>query len=406
MSSDIYDVAIIGGGIVGCAVLFELSRQGYSCILCEANANIMCGVSAGNSGMLHTGFDAPLSSLELQCIQQCQSKIFPVLKRFDIPFEKCGAHVVAWNAGEKEKLYGLQQHSETALISNTSIVSSSDIHKREPSLATGALAALYVPDEAIVDSNLLGVCFAHHAKQQKSKILPNCEVTGFREKTLTTTQGIVKATVTINCAGLYGDSVDALAGVQSFEIKPRKGQYCVFGKEASHLLHSMIFPVPTDRTKGTVLFRSVYNNILMGPTAEDIQSRSPPKPEIEIHKVLTGRARSLLPGLYQPIGSYVGVRPATQWKDYQIKSYPKIGWLTVGGIRSTGVSGSLGIAQHVCDSLRMDFDLEPSRGGTKSLRKISWKAGVDAASVIIDGCHYDMVHPIFQFGHQKEQSKL
>ncbi|RUS91511.1 hypothetical protein EGW08_000732 [Elysia chlorotica] len=324
MSQELYDVAIIGGGIVGCAVLFELSSQGYNCILCEAKANIMCGASAGNSGMLHTGFDAPLGSLELQTIQECQSKIFPILEGFDIPYEKCGAHIVAWNEGEKEKLQGLQHHSEAALINNSCIVSASDIHQREPSLAAGALGALYVPDEAIVDSNLLGICFAHHAKQQKSKILTNCEVKGFRGRTLTTTQGTVKATVTINCAGLYGDSVDALAGLNNFQIKPRKGQYCVYGKDTSHLLHSMIFPVPNDRTKGTVLFRTVYNNIVMGPTAEETQCRSPPNPDTDIHRILAQRARSLLPAIHHPIGSYVGVRPATQWKDYQIKKYPHL----------------------------------------------------------------------------------
>lgn len=406
MSSEIFDVAIIGGGIVGCAVLFELSQRGYSCLLCETKPHIMSGASAGNSGMLHTGFDAPLNSLELQCIQQCQGQIFPLLQTFGIPYEKCGAYVVAWTSIEKEKLNGLLQHSNAALICNTSIVSASHLSKAEPCLKRGASEALHVPDEAIVDSNLLGVCLAHHAKQQKAKVLPNCTITGFGDRKLATSQGTIRAQVSVNCTGLYGDKVDAMAGVQSFDIKPRKGQYCVYGKECRRLLNSMIFPVPNERTKGTVLFRSVYGNILMGPTAEETSYRTQPNPDVPLHKNLAERASLLLPGLQQPVGSYVGVRPATQWKDYQIKSYPDIGWMTVGGIRSTGVSGSLGIAQYVADTLRSKFELEPSRGGTKQLQEIPWRIGSDGASVSIDGHSYNMAHPIFQFGHQREQSKL
>ncbi|GFO42050.1 FAD/NAD(p)-binding oxidoreductase [Plakobranchus ocellatus] len=406
MSADPYDVAIIGGGVVGCAVLFELCRQGYLCLLCEAKECIMSGASAGNSGMLHTGFDAPLGSLELQCIQHCQKEIFGILQKFNIPFEKCGAHVVAWTIEEKEKLQGLLQHSHEAQISSAAIQSATNLYNMEPSLRSGALSSLYVPEEAIVDSNLLGVCYAHHAQKQRSKILTSCTITGFRENVLTTTHGPIKARIVINCAGLYGDTVDALAGLHSFQIKPRTGQYCVFGKEKSHLLHSMIFPVPTERTKGTVLFRTVYGNIVMGPTAEETQSRDLPKPDTKTDKILAKRACHLMPALRQPIGSYVGVRPATQWKDYLIKKYPEIGWLTVGGIRSTGVSGSLGIAHYVSESLKTDFDLEPSQGASKALEEMCWKSGEDGASVIMDDYTYPMSHPIFQFGHGKYTSKL
>uniref|UniRef100_A0A0B7AAN9 FAD dependent oxidoreductase domain-containing protein n=1 Tax=Arion vulgaris TaxID=1028688 RepID=A0A0B7AAN9_9EUPU len=409
MAQTQYDVGIIGGGIVGCTMLFELTRQGYSCIMMEKNQYIMSEASAGNSGMLHTGFDAPLNSLEQHCIKSGHKGMFDVINKFNIPHKTCGTVLVAWTEKQNEIIPELRQKAHEAGILDVDFMSVSELYKKEPFLRQGAHGTLFVPGETIVDSNLLGLCCAHHATLQGAKILTNCEVLGFKDRTLNTSCGPISPAVTINCAGLYGDLVDNLAGLNTFSIKPRRGQYCVFGKNLN-LVNSIIMPVPTEKTKGVGVFNSVYNNLVIGPTAEDVPSRTrPPLCDPKTHNYLTQTGRWIIPELnsFHPVGQYTGIRPATQFKDYQIRTYPQLGWITVGGIRSTGVSASLGTGQYISEKLQSDMSLELNRGMAKNINELHWEVGNNNnSSIIIEGCHYKVPHPIFQYGHQNVESKL
>jgi len=154
----------------------------------------------------------------------------------------------------------------------------------------------------------------------------------------------------INCAGLYGDLVDqALLGQTRFHIRPRKGQFVVFDKAARGLVSSIILPVPSARTKGVVLFRTVFGNLVVGPTAEDQDSRTDAGTDTETLQGLIAAGIAKLPALENmPVTAiYAGLRPASEFKDYQISTTPAQNWITVGAIRSTGLSGALGIAGHV-----------------------------------------------------------
>ncbi|XP_059171542.1 glycerol 3-phosphate dehydrogenase-like [Physella acuta] len=408
MSETDYDVGIVGGGVVGCAVLFELSRQGFRCVLLEKSLDIMTGASAGNSGMLVTGFDAPLFSLEQHCIKSTQEVIFELIKKCNIPHRKCGAIVIAWTDEENRKIPLIKENAHKAGIDSVYYLNQSDLRKREPHLKQTMKGALSIPGECVVDSSLLGIIYAQQAVRLGAKICTNCEVTGFKDGILTTSRGLFKVQATVNCAGLYGDKVDSLVGINSFSIQPRKGQYCVFGKSASNFLDSIIFPVPSDKSKGIALFKSVYNNLIIGPTAEDVARGSQPTCNPKIHSSLKMQAGSLIPELdsHPPVGQYLGLRPATQFKDYQIRTHPQINWVTVGGIRSTGVSGSLGIGQYVSERLVTDLCLEPTRGTTCQISEMDWCLGSDKSSVSIDGCHYKIAHPLFLYGNQNSNSKL
>ena len=169
-----------------------------------------------------------------------------------------------------------------------------------------------------------------------------------------TSNGPIRANHVINCAGLYGDRVEAaLLGHQDFTIRPRKGQFVVFDKAASQYLNAIILPVPDARTKGVVLTRTIFGNLLVGPTAEETDDRhraTTTRPELD---ALITRAVEILPALRDMAvtATYAGLRPATEFKEYRIRHEPRRNWVTVGGIRSTGLTASLGIAQHVAGLL-------------------------------------------------------
>jgi glycerol-3-phosphate dehydrogenase len=182
---------------------------------------------------------------------------------------------------------------------------------------------------------------------------------------LETSGGEVLADWVANCAGLYGDRVDAiLAGTARFAIRPRKGQFVVFDKAARRLLDTIILPVPTERTKGVVLCPTIFGNVLVGPTAEDQQERDKANVDDAILAKLVATAQRIMPGIAESgvTAVYAGLRPATEQSDYRIFVDPDRLLATLGGIRSTGLSAALGLARHAAAAMGLAKSrLEPPK---------------------------------------------
>ncbi|KAK3716067.1 hypothetical protein QZH41_007238 [Actinostola sp. cb2023] len=404
MNSQVFDVAIVGGGVVGCSVLRELTSRGIKCILCEQNDDILSGASSGNSGTLHTGFDAPLNSIELDCIRIARELSEDFFIENNVPFRTSGALIVAWTKDDLEKLPGIVNHSCSAGITDVRQITRDELLKMEPCLNQDALGAVYVPRETIVDPWAFPASLAFLGLSQGGTILTGCKVEGGAQFEwgwkLSTSKGPIQAKLVINCAGLFGDIVEEISRPSPFTIKPRKGQFAVFGQSAKMLLKSIIFPVPTERTKGVLLFPSVYGNIVVGPTAEDQEDRQQATIDQTIIDGLIKRAHYMVPLLrdHGVVGTYAGLRPATEYKDYQIDFLEEKDWITVGGIRSTGLSSCLGIAKHVASCLKSKFK-------NSSYTNISVKADMskkhlssDDKAVIYRDQKWKITHPLTEFG--------
>lgn len=411
-SKDKFDVALIGGGVIGCSVLFDLTNQGYACVLLEKEDYLLTGASCGNSGMLHTGFDAPLNSVELSCIKKNQQRIFELLEKLELPCKKNGVKMVAWNEKELEKLPEVQRKSFDVGIEDVTRLSLSQLHQMEPHLSYKAKGAIYIPGEAVIDPWLTPTMLAHHSKTRGAAIKTNTMVQSLERDDygnwdITTINGHVKASAVINCAGLYGDIVDKLSDQQTFKIKPRKGQYIVYRKPSRPLVNSSIVPVPTEMGKGVILVRSVYDNIAVGPTAEDVDSRLIPQIDPVVTRKLSQLGDTYLPGLSSNVIAcmYTGVRPATEYKDYQIKFKEDRYWITLGGIRSTGVSGCLGISNMVKEIVKDKFNLEPSSASYNTLEKILYT--YDGHGIVtIGNQQYKISHPMMRAGFDDGHNML
>lgn len=348
----IYDVAVIGAGVTGVAVARRLALGGLRVALIERGADILSGASKANSALLHTGFDAPEGSLELSCMQAGHRDYLNLAAAMNLPVLRTGAMVVAWTADQEAALPGILAAAHRNGVTDCRMLTPAEIANREPHLAP-ARAAVLVPQEYVIDP---WSAFHGHAAQILSlggQILRGCTILGGQFDgiwTLDTDQGPLRATSVVNCAGLQGDRIDAaFLGRQDFTIKPRKGQFVVFDKAAARLLTAIILPVPDARTKGVVLTRTIFGNLLVGPTAEETDERERPTTTTPELKALIARAAEILPALADmPVtATYAGLRPATEFKEYRIRHEPARNWVTVGGIRSTGLTASLGIARHV-----------------------------------------------------------
>jgi glycerol-3-phosphate dehydrogenase len=350
-----FDIAVIGGGVVGLAILRRFAIMGLSCVLLERGSDILSGASKGNSALLHTGFDAPAGSLELDCIRAGYAEYLAIRERLNLPLVESSALVVAWTDEEAGKLDAIEAKAIGNGVSDVRRVGGAELRRMEPRLSDGAREAVLVPGEHIIDPWSAPLAYARQALAHGAVILRGWEVTGGDLSggvwTLHGKAGQVKARLVINAAGNFGDLVEAIARPSPFTIRPRRGQFVVFDKPASKLVSAIILPVPTERTKGVVLFRTAFGNLAIGPTAEDVEERGVAATDTETLNRLKARALAMVPAL-EGIGVnavYAGLRPATEHKDYVIEALPERRWITVGGIRSTGLTAALGIAQYVRD---------------------------------------------------------
>ncbi len=353
------DITIIGGGVVGCAVARQMVLDGAKVVLLEKSSDILAGASKGNSAILHTGFDAPPDTLEHKCIQAGYAEYLKIREGFNLPIEKVGANVVAWDEAQEKNLSKVLEKGLKNGVSDIKMLTKEEIQKAEPNLANHVKSAISIVGEYIIDPWSSPYSYLLQAVENGGQVFFDAEVTSGdfdgENWLLKTTAGDVKTKIVINCAGLFGDIVNQrVLGSSDFIIKPRKGQFVVFDKSARSLLNGVVLPVPTARTKGIVLFPTVFGNIIVGPTAEEQESRTDAGVVEETLKELKAQAIEMLPQLkeMQVTATFSGIRPATEQSHYRVSQDKEKNWITLGGIRSTGLSSSLGLALHVSELLK------------------------------------------------------
>lgn len=354
--SGLFDRAIIGAGIVGAALARAFSIAGEKVLILEKAEEFLDGASKANSAILHTGFDAPVGSLEQSCIAAGYAEYLDIHARLNLPLIKSGALVVAWTPEEEALLPDLMAQAQANGVTDVEPLDRAALLALEPDLGAGARSAFRVPREYLVDPWQSAYAYLLQAIAHGAELRRGCAVTGGRFDgttwTLDTPQGPVRARHIINAAGLYGDHVDEmLLGTRDFHITPRKGQFILYDKPAARLAGHILLPVPNKVTKGIVVCRTAFGNLLVGPTAEDQEDRAHAVLVEETLEALRQRGEEILPALkdHQITALYAGLRPASEYKDFQIKQHAGRNAITVGGIRSTGLSAALGIARHVLD---------------------------------------------------------
>jgi len=356
-----YDVAIIGAGVVGCAIFRRLALGGAKAILIEKGADILSGASKGNSAMLHTGYDGALDTLELACVRAGYAEYREIHRHLNLPLLETGGLLVAWNEAEAARLPAIVEHAHRTGLADVHLIDATELRRREPQLAPAAQAAVVIPGEHIIDPWSPPLAYALQGIAHGGEVRRRTAVTGGERTSagwrLATSTGPIEARVVVNAAGNFGDLVEAIARPSPFRITPRKGQFVVFDKPAARLVRSSILPVPTERTKGVMVVRTAFGNLIVGPTAEDQEDRAEAAADEGQLRTLIDKAIRMLPALAGDTvtAAYAGLRPATEFKDYQIEALPDRAWITVAGIRSTGLTGSLGIARHVSGLYSQNF---------------------------------------------------
>jgi glycerol-3-phosphate dehydrogenase len=363
-----FDVAVIGAGAVGCAVARELSRRGASCALIEAGPDVGAGTSKANTAILHTGFDAKPGTIESGLVARGYQLLSEYAVEVGIPTEKLGALMIAWSAEQRDALAGIEATARENGYEDARPVGLEELCAREADIGPGAKGALEIPGEGIVCPFTATLAFATEALVAGCELLLNAAVRGVRPSDggheIETARGPVRARHLVNAAGLRSDEVDAMLGHSGFTVKPRRGELIVFDKLARGLLNHVLLPVPTEKTKGVLVSPTVYGNVLLGPTADDVDDKTDRSTTATGLASLMEAGARILPTLtdHEVTATYVGLRAATEHRDYQLTAHAEQRYVCAGGIRSTGITGSLAIAEWVGDALAdagLDLASEP-----------------------------------------------
>ncbi len=352
-----FDVAIVGAGVVGTAIARELAQYDISILLLDGRDDVGDGTSKANTAILHTGYDMVTGSLEARLVRRGYELLKRHAAQVGVATEDTGALLVAWTSEEAELLPGILLRAAANGYTEAYLINASEVYRREPKLGSGALAALVIPGEWIIDPWSTTLSYAVQAKlagveiQLGAKV--DCIVAESSMYRLHTGRGIFEASYLVNAAGVYADEVDVKLGLRDFVIYPRRGELIVFDKLARGLLSCIILPVPTAMGKGVLVAPTIFGNVMLGPTAENRTDKSDTASSESGIELLRGKCAKILPDLLnEEITSiYAGLRAATDSSDYQIRAHRGQRCVTVGGIRSTGLTASMAIAEHVCDLL-------------------------------------------------------
>lgn len=363
-----YDIAIIGAGVSGCAVARELSRYELNICVLEKETDICEGTSKANSGIVNAGFDPVPGTLCAKLNAPGAEMMAKVAEELDIPYKRNGTMVVCSNEENLPTLQVLYNQGKINGVKGLRILNGEEAHKLEPNLADCVCGALLVESGGIVCPFTLTLAFAEVANANGVEFRLGEAVTdivktenGYR---LTTSKGSLETKYVINAAGVYADVFHNMVSEKKIHIVPRKGEYCLMDKIPEDYLQHTIFPVPTAMGKGVIVSPTVHGNMLIGPTAVDVEDRDDTSTTREgLEKVIKMSALSVKNIPYRTIiTSFGGLRAHEDGDDFIIEEVADArGFIDVAGIKSPGLASSPMIAIYVRDILAGICDLKEKK---------------------------------------------
>lgn len=383
-----YDVVIIGAGVVGCCIARELSKTERKVVVLEAALDVCEGTSKANSGIVHAGFDAMPGSMKAKLNVRGNQMMDALAKELDIPFRRNGSLVLCLEEAGKDKLQELYQRGMDNGVTDLQILTAKEARDLEPQLSEEVVAALYAPSGGIVCPFELTVAMAENAAVNGVEFKRNHEVTAIEKQEkgylVLTKQGEnFETKLVINAAGVYADIIHNMLpckeGHEPMQLVARRGEYCLYDKKAGLLTDRTVFQLPGAYGKGILVTPTVHGNQLLGPTAVDIEDKKGVNTTAKgMEQILEKAANSVksLPPKGQIITSFAGLRAHHESDDFIIKEsegYP--GFIDVAGIESPGLTSAPAIAEYVAELLMKSWpakvrkDFRAERKGIRSLER-------------------------------------
>ena len=364
-----FDVGIIGAGVVGCAIARELSRYNVSVCLIEKCGDVSCGASKANSGIVHGGYSAKAGTLKGLLCGRGNSMFAALEEELHFGYRKTGALIIGFTDEDKNTIHGLYQNGvKNGYADTLEIIGPERIVEIEPHINPEVKIALYDSSVGVASPFEMAFALAENAVQNGVKLSLESEVIGIEQRqgyfAVITTKGDYECRYVVNAAGVYSDKIAQMVGINDFQILPRRGQYILLGKDQGHLINSVTFQCPTKMGKGVLVTTTFHRNLMIGPDAEDTASRDDTGTTEEALKLIVKTARLSVPGfdIKKAITTFSGVRAVSSTGDFVIGRTAVPGFINAAGIDSPGLTSSPAIAKTVCDLLgKAGLELNPNK---------------------------------------------
>jgi glycerol-3-phosphate dehydrogenase len=379
-----FDVTIIGGGVIGCLIARELSRYELKICLIERESDVAMGASGANSGIVHAGYDPKPGTLKAKFNISGNLAFEQLTRELDVPLYRRGSLVLAFDEYEEQKLIGLLENGRENGVPSLALLSREEVQALEPLVSVNVTSALYAPTAAVTCPYSLTIAAAENAAANGAELYLNREVLGIESLdgvfTVRTTNGTFASRFVVNAAGVYAGAVSEMAGAENYAVKPRKGEYMLFDKTVLKPKH-ILFQAPGKMGKGVLVTETAHGNLLVGPSAKDVPDREDTSVTAEGLSYVAASGLKSFPHFRQgdAITEFAGLRAISESKDFIIEpSERKKGFIHVAGIASPGLTAAPAIARHVARLLegeglalteKKDFD--PIRKGITAFHSLT-----------------------------------
>ena len=354
------EVVVIGAGAVGCAIARELSKYSINVIVVDKNEDIGGDASKSNSAIIHTGYDASPDTLESQLVVVANPMYDQLVKDLDIPFKRIGAILPAFTDEQFEKLPSIKEKAFKNRVYDVEYKTAEELLEMEPNLNPEVKGGLYIPRESIIDPFIHVQALAENAYANGVEFMLKTKVTDIvvadgEIKKVITTNGEIETKYVINSAGLYCDEIAEMVGKAEYKVVARKGQFYILDKNTSCKVNTIVLPIPTKITKGKLMCPTIHGNMLVGPTAEDQESKVDKSTTTEGLDSIAKDVRNLVPNvnLRDTITQYCGLRPNRNPEGLHVDTYEDIkGYVNLSGVRSTGLTLSVAMGKYVVQTMQ------------------------------------------------------
>ncbi|GAA0071246.1 NAD(P)/FAD-dependent oxidoreductase [Clostridium sardiniense] len=352
-----YDVVIIGGGVIGGNIARELSKYKLEVCMIEKEEDVSCGCSKANSGIVHGGYADTPGTLKAELCVKGNRMFADLEKDLNFGYRETGSLVLAFSDEEKEHLEKLYNDGIENGVGGLKIIDGEEVIKMEPHLNKEVKWALYCSDSGVCSPYEFTIALIENAIKNGMELRLSEEVIGLEKSgdrfKVKTNKCVIESRYVINAAGVYSDKVSKMIGVDTFDIIPRKGEYIIFNKDQAYLVNKVIFQVPTKKGKGILVTTTYHGNLLIGPDAEQVAHKDDVSTDEKSLREIVDSARKSVSGfdMKKALTSFAGVRPTSSTKDFIVEETDVKGFLNVTG-DSPGLTSSPAIAKKVIGILR------------------------------------------------------
>ena len=354
-----FDVSIIGAGVVGSAIARELSKYSLNTCLIEKEEDVTTGASKANSGIVHGGYAAKYGTLKGELCAKGNKMYDQLDKELNFGFRRTGALVVGFDDSDEKKIRDLYENGLKIGCDDLEIIYKDRIKEIEPHINDEVKVALYAKSVGVTSPYEFTIALAENAIANGVELKLETEVLSIEKKEnffcINTNNGQIESRYIINSAGLYSDKIANMVGIDNFKILPRKGQYILLGKDQGHLVNTVVFQVPTEKGKGILVTTTYHGNFMIGPNAEEVDDKDDVATTLESLEAVIETARKSIKDfdIKRSLTTFSGIRAVSSNGDFIIGESKVKGFINVAGIDSPGLTSSPAIAEKVVNILKV-----------------------------------------------------